>query len=608
MPPVPYAMLLPSLLLLASGTSHAGENLLARTERVIDGQRYTLSKYVDEAGQVRSEVVRADGTVINEAQLQRSPRTVVAPALAASLRSAAAGSRFTVNVALDLPTRSSQQAVSAGAELVGGVQQETRVNGASASLDQWKAHEKRLEAAETAQRGALAKARAQKLQEWGARHGLARQAGLAQAIAQGSDTVTLNLTAAQLKRLIDSQDATIAGIELHEEPKDEITQAMAATSISTSALPHAATRGSGIGVYMTEGGCADPANISNYSRLSGSQTDHSLNVGSIVRAVSPASYLYCRSGSVLPSAAELAGIGGKAPIYVITNSTGSNATASYNTGDRDWDNYIYNNNVPIFKSAGNEGNATGNVTSPGKGLNTIAVGNYNDATSTISSSSSFIDPETKNEKPEIVAPGSNITAGGITMSGTSMAAPHAAAFTADMMSQSTYLKSRPYLVKAKLLAGGTDVIAGGVDKVGLGGIDFASAEWSGNWQYYSGSNGSFTTFDTNDGASDGYISKTVFVPAGWDRVRVAISWVNRGTWTYDHRADLHPIGMDLDLSVYGPTGAYVGGSATYDNPFESVQFTPSAAGGNYTFKIRRFSNRDTASDVRIGMYVNYFDL
>ena len=118
------------------------------------------------------------------------------------------------------------------------------------------------------------------------------------------------------------------------------------------------------------------------------------------------------------------------------------------------------------------------------------------------------------------------------------------------------LQYRPQLVKAKLLAGATDPISGGYDKVGLGGIDFASAQWSGHWYWWSGGTNAFNTFDAQDGATDGYVVKTLFVSNSWDKVRVVLSWLTRGTYTYDHRADAHPIGLDLDLSVYDPNGGY----------------------------------------------------
>ncbi|WP_036308669.1 hypothetical protein, partial [Methyloglobulus morosus] len=84
-----------------------------------------------------------------------------------------------------------------------------------------------------------------------------------------------------------------------------------------------------------------------------------------------------------------------------------------------------------------------------------------------------------------------------------------------------------------------------------------------------------------------------------------IAWQNRGTYTYDHRGDAHPIGQDLDLSVYGPTGAYVGGSLSWDNPYEVVNFTPSVS-GTYTIKVKRYANRDGGSAFRMGLLINTY--
>jgi hypothetical protein len=187
-----------------------------------------------------------------------------------------------------------------------------------------------------------------------------------------------------------------------------------------------------------------------------------------------------------------------------------------------------------------------------------------------------------------------------------MSSPHAAAFAADMMSHSTYLKYRPQLVKAKIMAGATDSISGGYNKVGLGGIDFASAQWSGHWFWWSGGTSAFNTFDGQDGAADNHIVKQVYIANDWERVRVVLSWLTRGSYTYDHRNDAHPIGLDLDLKVYDPNGNYLGGSFSWDNSFEDVDFTPTVS-GYYTFKIHRYATRDSSLKLRMGMYVNYYN-
>ena len=86
-------------------------------------------------------------------------------------------------------------------------------------------------------------------------------------------------------------------------------------------------------------------------------------------------------------------------------------------------------------------------------------------------------------------------------------------------------------------------------------------------------------------------------------MRVAIAWMHRGSYTYAHVDDSHAIGMDL--KVYDPNGTYVGGSTSYDSPLEVVNFSPTVE-GTYKLRISRPHNADTQSDLRIGLYANYY--
>jgi hypothetical protein len=598
--------IIPALLVLAASHASAAEQVLAQSVRVLDGQRFTFTKFTDAKGNVRSEIHDAAGKRVQEASLPTAKRSLLATNVQDALKAAADDKPLKVNIALHLPARSSSTNVSAGSEFLGGRQQRVEINGVAGAVQDWQKHEAAMLVQEEQARRAVTEVRGNKIQAFALRHGLQKHAAVELATQQASNNLTLTLSAAELKRIIARGDADIAGIELYYEPKDtSLASAMTATGIDTGALPNTSTRGGTVGIYMTESGCADPSRVTNYTRLAGSETDHSRNVSAIVRTVSPASYLYCRGGPALPLASELGGVGGNAPIHIITRSNGGNASATYDTTDRDWDDFVYNNNIAIFNAAGNEGDASGYIITPAKGFNIISVGSYNDATSAVSTFSSYVNPEIKAQKPEIVAPGENIDAGGFTMSGTSMATPHAAAFSADMMSGISALKYRPYLLKSFLLAGGTDVISGGVDKVGLGGVDFNSAYYNGYLWYYTGNNASFSYFDAGDGVSDGYIEKKMYIGSVGGNARAVLAWATRGSYTYDHKGDAHALGMDLDLSVYDPNGNYVGGSASFDNAYESVNFTPTMV-GNYSFKIKRYSNSDTASDLRIGLSLNLY--
>ena len=581
----------------------ADGKVLARKSKTVDGVVYSFDKVMAADGSAR-EIIRQSGKQIE--QLPAVQRRVVDAALADKLSKVGETERVAVNVALkDLAPASSTATEFGGFEFVRGRMTQHSHNGEPIYGNDIAKVNARASEQERADRKARTELQKQQWTDFAARHGLGKDKAVMAAMAAGGATVTLELPVPQLRKLIAAEDSEIAGIELAFPVKDQITVAMVDTNISSYALPYSNLHGNGIGLYMTESGCADEAGRTNYDRLAGSQTDHSQNVFGILRAVSPSSYIYCRGGAVLPQNSDLDGVNGNPAIRVINRSNGGNDTINYSTLDRDWDNLAYNNSIAIFNAAGNNGGGTGNVISPAKGLNVMAVGNYNDATDTINASSSFVNTELGSAKPEFSAPGTSIAAGGFTMTGTSMASPHAAGFAADMMSGWNVYVGRPQVVYASMIGGATDAITGGFDKVGYGGIDFLSAYYDGWTYYYTGNNASFTTFANGDGTADNFIDRTFNITSTTRPVRVAIAWMNRGTYTYDHRADAHPIGQDIDIAIYSPTGAYVGGSASFDNPFEAFTFTPTTT-GNYKVRISRYANRDTSADFRLGLKINLY--
>lgn len=408
-------------------------------------------------------------------------------------------------------------------------------------------------------------------------------------------TFKIGLSKDEIIKLSKNKDL-ILGIELPSNPKDALFSAM----LSTNITPFASygNRGNGINIYMSEGNCPNPGFITDYTRLSGITANHPENVSGIIRGVSLEAFLYCRAGYTLPDPSD--------PSVEIQSHSWENVDKAndYRINDRDFDNYVFNNNDLIFVAAGNAGNDDINVSSPGKALNVITVGNYNDANDIINNSSGYGNPQTKNQKPELVAPGTNITAGGhVNYTGTSMSTPHAAAFAADFMSNhSSWAKDKPHLLKAIMLAGATKSITGGSDKVGVGGIDFLSTYKDGNYAEISNYNFSYIASRDGGSISNAIELKFNVVNTG-DNYRVAISWLNSGDYTYSHRNEPHPIGKDFDLAVYDPSGNYICGSASADNPYEYCDFT-SAVIGNYTVRVIQYANRDTANTMSLGVSFN----
>jgi hypothetical protein len=441
------------------------------------------------------------------------------------------------------------------------------------------------------------KARKEKL---GKQYGWEKVPAFQEAQANGHDVVTLELTAAEIDRVAKTSGDDIIAIEDYVEPTTMLPSAMPDTGMNSAvATGH---RGNGVGIYMSETGCPNAGFVTKYKKLDSSAPgNHNKNVVGILRGVAPDANIYCRGGYSLPTFWDLY----FNPIHVASQSWGYINYGGYNSASSSWDNLAYNNRVAVFFASGNTGstktcpNASDWVASPSNGLNTIGVGAYDDANNSWASFSCYGPSGAKTEKPEISAPGVSITASGITMSGTSQATPHAAAFMAAMTGNdaASWMRTHPQIMKAQIMSGAMDPIVGGVPKVGVGGIDWISSyyNWYGWW--WEGGNNSW--FDANK-----QVIRYVYFNSAVAKVRAVVTWLNRGNYTLAHLGDSHPIGQDWDLAVYAPNGAYVAGSASWDNSYEMVNFDPQIT-GYYKFVVKRYANRDTASDVRGGLVVNW---
>lgn len=425
------------------------------------------------------------------------------------------------------------------------------------------------------------------------------------AINENLSYVELSIKKDEVKEFVEKNKDLIDGLNLASEPTSTLDSAMLSTKINPYALNYSGRRGAGIGIYISEAyGCPNPGYISNYTRLSGVQDSHGQLVTAILRGVSPESYIYCRGDETFPLGNDLNGYSPNPRVYIQSHSWSFGILShneNYMVQDRAWDTHAYNSDTAIFMAAGNiDKRETGHLESPAKALNLITVGNYDDSTDTISASSCFKDSQIGNNKPEIVAPGMNIGVMGIylTDAGTSSAAPHAAAFAADLMSQYSWLKQQPAYMKAYMLASATKQISGGTDKVGVGGIDFYNATYNGSNWWFNGDNNSFDSYATNN-----YITRYVNLKAG-EKTRVAIAWFNRGEYVYANRTAFRSLSMDLDLRVYDPNGNYIGASVSSNNPYEIVDFTPSVS-GQYAIKINRYSNNDTNCALKLGLSVQW---
>ncbi|MBE6678868.1 MAG: hypothetical protein E7597_08770 [Ruminococcaceae bacterium] len=159
---------------------------------------------------------------------------------------------------------------------------------------------------------------------------------------------------------------------------------------------------------------------------------------------------------------------------IINLSAGISSEGEYSHYDKEFDRIIINSNAVVVKSAGNvnfdkNGNLVQesvNISSPGNAANVITVGNaytkggYNSAVSApykITNVSGYEEAEYLTNKPDISAPGCNITyvtsSGEITaVTGTSFSAPIVTGVIAQMMEANEDLKDSPKKIKSILLA------------------------------------------------------------------------------------------------------------------------------------------------------------
>jgi len=602
-----------------------------------NGKTYTLVRFLDDENNLQTQAFAPDFQPIAESAIPQKSRPWISDELRSLMdKTLDSNARFTVDIGLQTETVDDNLPLTIGSgeifpmeELRKGKKPSFQLNGHSVDADTLLKTQATQRNNQLKQLKDLGKRHAEKLATLAERRGWTNNKIIAAArkeLADGDNnhTITLTLTRNQIERLAQEDRDFISEIEVHAEPQNTLAQAMFHTGVNPHALSYANHQGAGIGIYMTELNCPNPGYISNYTRLGGTTDNHSELVSSILRGASPQSWVYCRSGLTLPSYDDIWGDpityqcgvedweGQDIPVYctyspqdikVVNMSAGYLGTGRYYTSiDRDWDDFVYNNPIATFLAAGNNHPLQGlDVATPAKSLNVTSIGNYDDANSTIHATSSYINSLIGNEKPEISFPGTNITAGGHTNTGTSFASPHAAAAAADFMSAWPQFQSAPARMKALMLSAPREDIIGGIDKVGVGGFDYLSANGGWSW-WWTGLNGAFSYMDSQDYLpNNGRIDVKKHLDASLSKVWISLAWLNRGTYIFNSNGN---IGMDMDLIVYDPNGNLINQSATLNNPYEMLSFDPQIS-GEYRFSIARTRNNDTASKIDMGLVLNY---
>ncbi len=273
--------------------------------------------------------------------------------------------------------------------------------------------------------------------------------------------------------------------------------------------------------------------------------------------------------------------------------------------DRYYDSVIWEGWRAVVKSAGNRGGGDGNITTPGLGWNVITAGGTDDLDTSDWSGderypcSSYRDPISEHDdrdKPEVSAVaeriqstepegyGQRITRENDKVEGTSFAAPAVAGEIAALISKEGNLHIWPETTKAIVMATaihdtynggsghGTDDID---DKEGTGTIDVAQAYKTVDNGWYGGSYATVDDFPK-------YIN---FYASEGEKVRFVIGWDSHTDW--QHNTSKDTLEADLDLRITGPNGNFMGGSYSWDNSFETLEFT-APRNGTYKAKIKKY--------------------
>jgi hypothetical protein len=245
-------------------------------------------------------------------------------------------------------------------------------------------------------------------------------------------------------------------------------------------------------------------------------------------------------------------------------------------------------------SAGNSGNFVG---SPGTAWNCVTVGAFNDGNTSswgndvMAGFSDWQNPITGCEKPNLAAVGVSLDTLGqgptwITngYNGTSFSAPFVTGNLAIAMSRDVDAIVSPEAAMAAMIDTSWNNIEGASrlsSRDGAGGLNGRSAFRCANANRVRYLNLYRTSF-----TSAGYRLYNIYL-VGNDVARVAIAWSASANSGYTSTV----LNADLDISVVQgynvTTGPYMGGSLSFNNNYEIVEFTPPATGW-YTIRINDY--------------------
>jgi hypothetical protein len=295
---------------------------------------------------------------------------------------------------------------------------------------------------------------------------------------------------------------------------------------------------------------------------------------------------------------------------VLNLSLVQDTSTGLDTARKYFDSVVYEDFDNVVAATGNlidcgVDGAGENVGSPGVGWNVLTVGGIDDKNTTTWTDDTLWyktpadptngacwndpagtawnpNPDPDFNKPEVTAPAYSVrTANGLSTSGTSVATPMVAGIAAQLIARSSaQLETRPYAVKALIMAGAIDAVPlpSGTYDTDHGGVGLASAKWANQALILGG------------GSTGGYLTGTAtsittytstFSVLNNQKVQIALVWDSKTSGS-DNWNKTDTNATDLDLIVTLPDGSQVtSDSAT--NQYEFVDF--GTINGTVTVKV-----------------------
>ena len=226
----------------------------------------------------------------------------------------------------------------------------------------------------------------------------------------------------------------------------------------------------------------------------------------------------------------------------VINMSGGRSVSNPNGTDarsRKLDAKSFRDKQAYIIATGNEGSGATTLRTPATAKNAISVGNVIDTgfqtVGDIRASSSRGPTADGRMKPNVVAVGRSVnsvnagTSNGYTLkTGTSMAAPHVTGLAATLLDHYSFLRDRPYLLRAHLMA--TSILHdnnvtprnntnGGRNTYGLGRVSSYISHWA-----RSNSDGWSTHLAWRTISNSNWGFRDITVPSGADRLVVVMTW------------------------------------------------------------------------------------